>query len=227
MEKELTLGDIFAVILKRFWLIVLCAVIGLSGAYIGTTYFMTKQYTASTSLFVRSDSDNKTAQALATDLNISMRLVDTYMVILKSDSVLSEVANKLNLGYSAGDIGKMIKTSPVEETEVINVSVTNPNPAHAQLIANTIAETAPAEIIRVVKVGSVEILDKAKLPSAPSSPNVKINSLIGLLAGLVLSILISLLLEMINTSVKGEEDLREKYPSCPILGNIPNMDESK
>lgn len=227
MEKELTLSDIFAVIVKRFWLIMLCAAIGLSGAYFGTKYFIPKQYTANTSLFVRNDSDNKTAQTTATDLNISLRLVDTYMVILKSDSVLSKVANRLNLGYTAEDIRRMLKTAPVDETEVIEVSVTNTDPAHAQVIANTIAEIAPAEIIRVVKAGSVEILDKAKLPVQPSSPNLKLNSLLGLLAGLVLSVLIVLLLEMVSTTVKGEDDLREKLPVLPVLGAIPNMDEIK
>lgn len=67
----------------------------------------------------------------------------------------------------------MISTSQVESTLTFQVNVTTENNQFSADVANIIAELAPDEIVRVLKVGGVEVIDYASAPSKPSSPNLK------------------------------------------------------
>ena len=49
------------------------------------------------------------------------------------------------------------------------------------------------------------------------------NCVLGFLLGLVASVLFVVIQEMLDTRVKGEEDLK-KYYNVPVLGEIPNFE---
>jgi hypothetical protein len=122
------------------------------------------------------------------ELSASKSLVDTYIVILKSNTVLESVIRALEVPYTEKQLGDMIKASAMNNTEAFEITVSNTDPVLAQKIANAITEIAPHEIIRVVKAGSVEVIDKAKLPQNPSSPSMGKNVAIGLLSASLLAL---------------------------------------
>lgn len=157
------------------------------------------------------------------DLNASERLVNTYMEIVKSNTVLEKVARNDNLDYSVEGLRKMVSTQAVQNTEIFYVKVTSANPHHAQLLANQIAMDAPEEIMNFVEATSVKVIDYAMLPTESSTPNVKLNTAIGLLLGLVLSVLLALLLDMLDVKIRSEEDLR-RLTDLPVLGVIPSIE---
>lgn len=95
----------------------------------------------------------------------------------------------------------------------------------AAKIANSIAKIAPKEIVRVVKAGGVEIIDYAKVPTAPSSPNLTKNVFIAALAGFFLSFLVFFLYEFFDTTITSERDIEGEF-EIPILGTVPNLDAS-
>jgi hypothetical protein len=119
----------------------------------------------------------------------------------------------------------MIKASSVSETEVFEVSVSCEDRSDAKIIADTISIVAPPEIIRVVKAGSVEVVDKAVEPSSHSSPNITQNTIIGIMLGIALALGLAFLLELMNTSIKSKDDLVEAY-KLPVLTMIPNLAEA-
>ena len=94
-----------------------------------------------------------TSNITSGDLQTSQKLVSTYIVILKSNSVLNKVAEELGGKYSAEDIRKMLTTGAINDTEAFNITITDKNPETAQNIVNTIAKVLPEEIKRVVKAG--------------------------------------------------------------------------
>ncbi|NLV69310.1 MAG: polysaccharide export protein, partial [Clostridiales bacterium] len=55
------------------------------------------------------------------------------------------------------------------------------------------------------------------------TPNVKLNTAIGFLLGLILSVLLVLLLDMLDVTIRSEEDLT-KLVDIPVLGVIPTID---
>ncbi len=226
MERNFTVNDIITILLKRLWLIVALALAGGIVAFSYSQYVLPKKYTSKITLYVYNQKDGQAQQALNTsDFALSAKLVNTYMVILKSDQVLETVSSKiskLGLNYSAKEIRSMISADVVEETEVFEVRISAGNPEDAKIIADAIEQVAPPEIIRVVRAGAVETVDKAALPTTHSSPNIPQNTIIGIVIGIVLACGLAFVFELMNTSVKSKEELTEQY-KLPVLTVIPNL----
>lgn len=226
MERNFTINDIITIILKRLWLIIILALVGGLIGFSYSQYVLPKKYTSKITLYVYNDKNGQSNQATnINDLNLSARLVETYMVILKSDTVLETVSSKiskLGLNYTVSEIRAMISAEVVEDTEVFEVKIAAGNPEDAKIIADAIEQVAPPEIIRVVRAGAVETVDKATLPTTHSSPNIPQNTIIGIVIGMVLACCLAFVFELMNTSVKNKEELTEQY-KLPVLAVIPNL----
>lgn len=221
-EKEISLGEIFAMLWHKAWLIILCVVIGAGVGFSVSRYLINPTYAAKISMYVNNNKDRVESSLNINDLNVSQKLVMTYIEILKSDKVLDKVIEKLNLPYKASTLRGMISAQSVNGTEIFEVKLTTEDPEEAALIANTIAEVAPAEIIRVVKAGDVQLIDEAVANPNPVAPNTMLNTLIAAMLGGILAVLMVFLVEMLDTRVKSVEDLQSTY-DLPILGSIPDM----
>ena len=117
----------------------------------------------------------------------------------------------------------MITTTPVEETMAFQVTVNSKDPALSAKIANSIAKIAPQEIVRIVNGGGVSVIDYAKRPTKPSSPNLKKNTVVGALAGFILSFAAFFIYEVFDTTITNGTDL-ERVFDIPILGTIPRLE---
>lgn len=226
MERNFTINDIITIFLKRLWLIIALALVGGMVAYSYSQYVLPKKYTSKITLYVYNAKDGQVNQTLNSgDFALSAKLVNTYMVILKSNQVLETVStkiSKLGLDYDVDALRGMITADVVEDTEVFEVSVSCGNKDDAKIIADAIEQVAPPEIIRVVRAGAVETVDKAKLATKHSSPNIAQNTIIGIVIGMVLACALAFLFELMNTSVKSKEELSEQY-KLPVLTVIPNL----
>ncbi len=225
MEKIFTVNNIIDILLRRLWLIVLLVCLGGGVAYTYSSFIVQPKYVASVTMYVYNQNPQQQTMT-AGDFTLSQKLVDTYMVILKSNHVLDKVSDQIseqNINYSANAIKNMISAEAVDDTEVFKVSVSSHDKEHSKIIADTIAQIAPEEIIRVVKAGSVEIVDNAELPKTFSYPNISGNTIIGIVLGLVFACAFAIILELMNTSVKGREDLTDTH-NLPVLAVIPNLD---
>ena len=223
--KELDLRLLMLALMRKLWLIVLCAVVIGAVAFGYTKYFVTPKYTASVTIYVnnnRLNIEGNTAALTASDISVAQRLVSTYVITLKSDRVLNKVAQELDMKLSADRIRSMISASAVENTEVFEVRITHTDPATAAQIANAIAKVAPEEISEIVVGSSTKIIDYATVPSSPSSPNVTRNTALGAIIGVALAVVIAVLQELLDLRVREEQDVT-RLSDAPILGRIPNF----
>lgn len=90
------------------------------------------------------------------------------------------------------------------------------------IIANAFIDVAPEEILRVIKAGAVEILDRAVVPSKPSSPNMVKNVAVGVVLGFIVAVAFVILYELFNTKVRTEENLL-RVVKAPVIGYIPDL----
>jgi len=224
MDIELDLRQLFRILLRKWWLILFLLIISGGGAYAISRYVIVPMYSASVSMYVYNEESRSSDAITSSDLATSQKLVSTYIVILTSNSVLDSVSRELGGKYSTRQIREMLAASSINDTEAFRITITHQSPSTAQLIANTIAQVAPEEIIRVVKAGAVEVIDYASLPVEPSSPNIPRNTALGALIGLVLAMLIAVLAAMADTAVRSEEDLTAAF-TLPVLGVIPSLAE--
>ena len=173
---KIRLLELLDIGVHRLWLISGATLAGAVLAHLVTVTLITPQYVASASLYVHT-----------TDHHESTEFVGTYIVIIKSDTVLGQVAKRSGLGYTAAQIEKMVSVAAVDGTEVLQITIRNTDPEHAQRLANTFLNVAQEDLLRVVKARAVETVSEATLPTEPVSPNYPLNMLIGAITGLLVS----------------------------------------
>lgn len=224
-EFEIDFKKLYNKMKPRMVLVVIITILTaiLAGAI--THFFITPQYSSTVKMYVYSNSDRVTTNSSITtgEITASQDLINTYIYILKSDTVLEAVAKDLGLDISPNQLKGLISAKKAQDTVAFEITVTCSSAKWSSQIANSIAKIAPAEIVRVVKAGGVEIIDYAKTPKTPSSPNFNKNVLIGALVGFLVSFSGFLLYELFDTSVTSVKDLEREF-DFPVLGTIPRLD---
>lgn len=224
---ELDLREVAAALLRRAWLIVLCAVIVGAAVFAYTFYFVTPEYRARINVYVNNKaSTNQTSALSSGELAVAQRLVLTYVNIIKSDTVLElvaqEVANQTGILYSGSAIRGMLSTESDGETEMFDVYITHTDPEMAATIANAVATVAPEQIAQIIEGSSAKIIDKAKVPNAPHSPSYMRNGILGACVGVLIAVVIVIAQMLLDGHIRTEEDLA-RISTAPVLGTIPDF----
>ena len=222
---EIDLKRLLLILWHRLWIILLVAVLMCTVTVGYAKLFVAPTYSANAQFYVNNTYNSpgfSSSQIVA-----AQNLADTYMVILKSRSVLEEVRKEVNLGYSYNQLRNMVSTSSVNGTEVFQVTVTCGNYKHAAQIANSIADILPGKIAEVVAESSVRVVDRAVENPVPEGPVYRGYAVIGGLAGVLVSMLIVLVVDLSDTTVTSEDYLTSVYADVPLLAVIPGTENPK
>lgn len=221
--KEINLSQIFSALLRKAWLIVVCAVLAGTVAYVYTANFIAPLYRSSISIYVNNTVKVENPNSVsANDLVTSQELVRSYVTILESDNVLSVVAEQVGHGVTPGYIRAGMSAYSLNETEIFEVAISDTNPKMAARIANAIADVAPIKIPEIKIGSSAVIIDRAEVAGAPYTPNRSRNTVMGIGVGAVIAVAIIVLQVMLDVRIKSEEDLAA-ISDAPVLGLIPDL----
>ena len=192
-------------------------------SFLGTYFFIQPTYPSTTRIYVvnqATDNNNLSAQ----DLQAGTFLVKDYKEIITSNDVLSEVIKDEKLNMTEAELAKMISVDIPTDTRLISISVKAKTGQDAQVLANKVREVASKKIKNVTKVDDVTTLGEAKLPSSPSSPNIKRNVLLGAILGGFVAIVAVLVREVLDDRIRRPEDV-EDVLGMTLLGIIPDTDK--
>lgn len=219
---EIDLKVIARAVLKRLWIVILCAVVAASAALVYTIGFVTPMYQASIKVYVNNKTISTTGGVASSDLSVALKLVTTYVNILESDNVLEKVAVESGYDLALNDLRAMIDAETVEETEMFTVSVTSPDPQMSAKIANAVAAVAPGAISDIIEGSSAKIIDYAKIPQTRFSPSYTKTAILSFIIGVLLAVIGIAVHTVLDTRIKGEEDL-QRICDVPVLGMIPDI----
>jgi len=221
---EIDLQKLLMVYLRKAWILAIFVVAAALIGWYWTTQFVTPMYKASITVYVNSvKTDQQINSISSSSLATAQRLVLTYVNMINSDTVLEKVAEATDEGITAKEIRSSLSAAQVDETELFDVIITHPDPEKAAHIANAVAAVAPGEIERFVEGSSAKIIDYAKVPAAPSSPNVMRNVVLSAFLGGVAAVAVITLQFLLDVRIKEEEDLQAMF-DIPVLGQIPEFD---
>lgn len=205
---------------RKFFIIFIALVVG-TIALLGSVFLIKPKYTSTTRIYVVS----RTADSITNqDLQAGSYLVKDYQEVITSNEVLSSVIDKEKLSLTPNELSSMISVTIPTDTRVISISVEDDNAQEATTIANTVREVAAEKIKAVTKVDDVTTLETAEVPKEPSSPNIKRNTLIGVIAGGGLAVVSIIILEVLDDRVRRPEDI-EDVLGLPLLGIVPDIDK--
>lgn len=215
----MTLLELFKLLQKHLAMVIILPVV-LALATAGVSWgLMQNQYTATVSVYVLSSSSSEQNTIQNSDLSASQLIANDIAELANSDIVAERTAEELGMTSLAGyDISVNSSTT----TRVIEISVESGEPQAAATVANKIAEVLSSVAQEVMGVESVNIVDEAKTPEAPSGPNRVVYTAVAFLAGLFLAVAIVVVMDMVNTRVRTPEEAEELL-GVPVIGRIPKI----
>lgn len=220
---KVNVGELLIVLLRKWWIIFLCGIVTGSAFLVGTKLLHTPVYQSVTKIFVLSQQDVN--YLTSTDIQLSSYLTRDYAELIKSRTVAQEVIDRLELKMSPETLIGQVAVTTKSDTRIVTISVRNTDPVLAQKLANVIREVSAKQIVDVMGVEAVNIVDEANLPTAPSSPNVRKNVLMGVSWGCLIAIVLILLLHLLDDTIKNEEDV-ERYLGLTVLAAIPTVEQT-
>lgn len=216
MPTNITIQRILVIVLQRIKFIILLTLVCMLSFFLYSKFFITPMYSTSAMLYVqnynaKSQSNQENGKIFSSDISGSASLAEAYIVFLKNSDSITSLYNGCNVSIT-------------NDSFFITVTVSGSDPQTCANVANQICETAGDVFADRFAYGQIDIVRFAKAPDpdAPYEPNNLKNALIGLVIGLVASVLISILLELIDLTVKPDDDLQEMY-DIPIFAEIPDF----
>ena len=218
-EPTIDLAELFSVLWSKIYLIILVGLIAALAAFAGTKIFITPEYTSSTSMYMLTRSQSG-GTITSSDLQTGTQLTQDYMEMVKSRSVLEQVISVLNLDMSTQELSSSVTTENKTNTRILTISVSNEDPELVQEIANTLRETVSVKIREIMEIDAVNTIEEANLPSAPSSPNVMRNTMLGGILGVLITAGILVIIFLFDDTIKTPDDV-EHYLGLNVLTSIP------
>ena len=187
-----------------------------------TTTLMEPVYTSSTMIYILNKTNNITSLS---DLQLGTQLTKDYKVLVTSRPVLEQVTKNLGLSMSYQQLNGKITVNNPADTRILTISARDTNPETARAIADEMASVSVARIAEIMDSVPPKIVEEGNLPTAPSSPNVRKNTVLGGLAGIAAAGVI-ILLYLMNDSIRNAGDI-ERYLDLNTLGQIPEFEENE
>lgn len=219
-EVEIDLLALAKLLLRKWWQIAIAVVIVTAATATYAYGMKDDEYTSKASIIVQVNSENSSEYQ---DLLIGERLVETYKIVVKSDTVLDQVRENLELNYSNSQLSNMISVSSTSNTLIINLSVTGFDKEETAAIANEIVVVMKDLASELDSLEAIDSLDVAKVPTSPSGPNRVLYLVIGVLLGGVLGTGFVLAIEFLDRDIKTAKDVENKL-GIRLLGMIPEYD---
>ncbi len=219
-NKEMDLGQLGRIFLKRLWLIVAVAMICGLGFFIHSKLFIKPTYQSYFTAYVNNKISDTGVNTSTSDLTASMGLVYVYEDIMTSRSVLKQAAKECGTSYS--QIAGCVTASVSETAPVVKVVVETTDRKLSLRLAQKIAEIAPIKVAEVVDGSSMRIIDPPEAPNGKASPNSVRKATTGFLFGFLVAAVVLVFRDLIYDTVQGSEDMERRY-GVPVIGHIPDI----
>jgi polysaccharide biosynthesis transport protein len=137
------------------------------------------------------------------------RLRDEYLAALQREDLLASAFNQQK------QEANHLNESAIEYSVLKRDAETN-----RQLYQDLLQKLKEAGVSAGLRSSNIRVVDIARSPTSPITPNVQRNLVLGLLLGLSLGIALALVLESFDTTVRNMDEL-SAISTLPALGTIP------
>lgn len=162
------------------------------------------------------------------DLNASATLAESFKYVFTTTELSKRVAD--NSGFkdiSVSDIKNWVSIEAVEDTAIINLTVTTPNADVSYGIANAYVNNYESAINAAFPSTTLTVIDPPLLASTPDrDASAKIYTIVGFAAGLVISIFAIVLAVIAKDTVKTADDVKDKL-GVDVIGMVTHVNRKK
>ena len=224
--KELDLRSFFLVILQNLRLII-AVTVAMAVVFGVATGLLTKDtYSSRCSAYIMNISkevENETYSGIsANGLDTSQKLVDECIVMIKSNRVMNEIADKINaqgFDVTATEIRASLSMTAVENTALLRIVCTTEDAALSEAVCKEMLKSAPPIVEGAMdELVSIEPFDQAD-EATVNVPRVTRNGMLGAVFGLLLTCGLVLVRYLMDNTIKDEKDLKTRF-NVNVLGVV-------
>jgi receptor protein-tyrosine kinase len=218
------LRELLGALRTGWWLLVVGLVIG-GATGLALASLTTPKYTSETQLFVTTTDSGSTTEVYQGS-QFSQQRVSSYAELLTGEELASRVIDRLNLDTTPELLARRISATPIPNTVLLDVAVTDESPARARDVATAVGteftsmvatlETPPGSQLSPVKV---TVVKRPELPTSPSVPSAARDLALGLVIGLLLGTAVCIARVRLDRSVRGDEDAA-LLAGAPVIATI-------
>ena len=222
-EIEIDLLELLREFRRRIWIILGVIVLfgGVAGAF--SKFVLTPQFKSTAMVYILSKETTLTSLA---DLQIGSQLTKDYKIIVTSRGVLNQVIDEMELGLTYKDLKEKVTIDNPQDTRILSISVEDPDPNMAKMIADKIATVSSDYIGDIMEMVPPKLIEEGEVPVLKSSPSNAKNALIGGLLGAVLICGLITVQVVMNDTIRTEEDVT-KYLGLSVLASVPEREGEK
>lgn len=217
-ENDVRWSELFYFIKRKLWIIILACIVSAAIGFLVGTFILVPGYTATTKMYILNREPGE--DVAYEDLQIGIHLTRDYAVLVTGENVTKPVIEKLNLALTPEELAAQMEVTVTENTRILEVAVTNPDPEVAAQIANLVYQEASQQIIDIMEVDAVNLVHPAAVPTAPSTPTPTRYMIVGALLGLLACVGILVLIYFLTDTLRNEDDV-EFYLGLSTLALIP------
>lgn len=182
-------------------------------------FALTPKYQASINMIVNTRQDTTTTFT-SDNFNSAKNLISTYAVIIKSNTVLNEVIDTLDLDMTYGQLYGMVSVTSMDDTQIMKITVTDTDAERAGEIAQTISEIVPDVLVEKVEAGSCKTVSDVSINPNKVFPQTKKYVVLAGVLGAVVVCGILVLAHLLHDTIVDDEDVQNKL-GLPMLSLIP------
>ena len=241
-RRELNLRDYWRIAF-RWWWIILLGMLGGAVAMFLVSGAQTPIYNASIKILVQSRQDPGLPSF--SEIEASREIARNYGELVKTRPILSQTIADAGLPYTTGKLRSKISVGT--SRSFITIIGKDPDPVLAAKIANTTAQAFIDDFRRrqfteiasfqasldqfgiqndpsivaaqASAISTLSIVEQADPPGSPSSPNTKLNIILGVGLGLLVAGLLIILLEYLNDRIRSAEEVKA-ITGLDALGSV-------
>lgn len=219
---------ILKTIWNRIWIVIVVSIIGAAVGFSVASFAIAPSYSSSIMLYVNNSSfsvGDLGFSISSSEISAAQSLVKTYSVLLKNRTTLEKVIQETGIDCTWKDLYYMIEAAPVDETEIMKITVTTDDPYMAEKIANGIAKTLPKRVSEIVEGSSMEVVDSAVVNKSKVAPSISGYTAIGFILGALVSVACLVIVAIADNTIHDEDYVLNTY-NYPVLAKIPDLLES-
>lgn len=229
-KNTIDLSRLIGIFRKHIKLLVLWTLIAGVLGFVVAEFVVVPKYTATTEILVNQKHSSDSNGQAYNNQQADIQMINTYKDIITNQVILNKVSHELNSTKTAREYGRAynmpvtelknaIKISTQQNSQVFSVAVETNDPNLSAAAANTIAQVFKKQIKKIMSVNNVTVVSRAAVPAGPSSPNVKLFTLVGAILGLLCSAIYLIIKELMDTTVKEDEFMTNEL-GLTNLGHI-------
>ena len=226
-KYEVDVKQIFDMLLKRWWVVVIAMIIAVAGAFAYTHFMVTPTYSSSATMLINGGSSMTSYQQILA----GQYQLEDYPHILKSHDTLQVAADKLNADdtvnfrekYTSSILSSMVSYQSEEGSRIFKIVVTSTDPEEARVVAAFVMDAFKDKTEDIISGTVVKAVEDPRTPSAASSSGLKKNIVLGAVAGIVVGAVIAILLGIGSDVLDSDEWLLKYFKDeTPLLASIPD-----